>query len=322
MGLKDKLKKNFFTRGLYAFLKDKKDKRIFVKKFKYKGKFIDRSKNSDKLLIILAGYKDFLYSAIFSRIEKNLLPDMDVCLISSGKYSEELAALGEKNGWSYLSTKQNNLCLVQNVALKLHPNAKLIFKLDEDIFVTENYFENMLKAYEHAKSGEYSPGILAPMIPINGYAHMRILEKLGLKEVYSEKFERAQYIAGPTRKIENDPEVAKFFWGEGGYVPTIDEMNARFSKEPIAETVCPIRFSIGAILFERALWEDMEYLKVIRGQNQLGDDEAQICSYCCLQSRPVMVSENVVVGHLSFGKQNAVMKEYYLSHKELFTIQK
>jgi hypothetical protein len=31
-----------------------------------------------------------------------------------------------------------------------------------------------------------------------------------------------------------------------------------------------------------------------------------------------MVSENIVVGHLSFGKQNAEMKKYYLENPQLF----
>lgn len=33
-----------------------------------------------------------------------------------------------------------------------------------------------------------------------------------------------------------------------------------------------------------------------------------------------MVSKNTIVGHLSFGKQNAAMKEFFLSNKSVFDI--
>lgn len=318
MKIKYFLKNFFLTKPVYSFLKNSRDKKYYKNKFGYKGKFVNRAKGADKLLIVLAGYKEFAYPVVFGRIKLFLEQGMDVCIVSSGVYSDVLDKLCQENGWSYLSTKQNNLCLVQNVAISLHPNAKMIFKLDEDIFVTKNYFSNMLAAYEHAKTGEYVPGVLAPMIPINGFAHMLILEKLGLKEFYSKKFEPVKYMAGPIRKIENDPEVAKFFWGKEGVVPMIDQMNERFSKEEKKETACPIRFSIGAILFEREIWEEMGHFKVDRSTSQLGEDEEQICTYCCLKSKPLMVSENIVVGHLSFGKQNAEMKKYYLENPQLF----
>jgi hypothetical protein len=128
-------------------------------------------------------------------------------------------------------------------------------------------------------------------------------------------------MAGANRMIQNDVNVAKFIWGEpialqDGSVfklPSIDEMNHFFEEGEMMEFPCPIRFSIGAILFERQLWDDMRFFKVSKGTN-LGGDEEQICCYCCNNSRPIMVSENIVVGHLSFGRQNEEMKKYYLEH--------
>lgn len=38
-------------------------------------------------------------------------------------------------------------------------------------------------------------------------------------------------------------------------------------------------------------------------------------------SKVIVVSEKQVCGHLSFGKQNSIMKEYFLSHKDRFDIQ-
>jgi len=322
MGVKAFLKTSKLTAGLYERVRGIKnahlEKKNLADHMSMSAKFADRSRKAQKLCVILAGYKEFAYPAVFGRIRRFAPEDLDICVVSSGKFSPELDQLCEENGWSYLSTKENNVARIQNTAIWLHPNARYIYKLDEDVFITEHYFENMLRAYEHARTGEYAPGVVAPLLNVNGYAHMRILEKLGLKDMFTQRFEPVKYMAGPQRKIENDPDGAKFMWGEGGFVPFIDELNARFAAEPLEERACPIRFSIGAILFERQLWEDMGYLSVDPKGTNMGMDEVEICSFCLINSRPLMVSENVVVGHLSFGTQNGPMKDYFEAHKELF----
>ena len=320
MSIKETLKTNPLTRGLYSRLKSVKDQRIYDNLFSYQGKFINRSNNADYLCLILAGYKDYLYPAVFSRLKQYAIRNMDICVISSGKYSDELDRMCTDNNWSYLSTEENNVSLVQNVAIKLHPQAKYIFKLDEDIFITEGYFERMIRAYEHAQNGVYFPGVIAPLIPINGYGHVRVLEKLKLVDEYEKRFGSLKCAAGHERPIESSPDVAKFFWGEGMIIPDIDKINALFYQDPVEERATPIRFSIGAILFERSVWEDMGYFSVNRKSVSLGWDEAQLCSYCCLKSRPIMVSENILVGHFSFGPQNDAMKEYYELNKDRFLI--
>ena len=315
MSFKTFLKYNRITKLPYAFLKRVKDDEDHKRNFKYKGKFINRSKGSKNLCIILAGYKSYLYADVFGRISKYKMDDLDICIVSSGLYSEELNSIAECNGWSYLSTQENNVSLVQNVAISLHPQAQYIFKLDEDIFITEHFYENMLRAYEYAESTDYNPGIIAPLIPINGYGHVRILKKLDLVSEYEDRFGKLKFAAGNDRPIENSPEVAKFFWGEKNIIPSIDEMNAQFSAGKIEISPVPIRFSIGAILFKRDLWEAMGGFKVNdRRSVELGNDEVNICTYCLIGSRPIIVSENVVVGHFSFGPQNKEMKEYYNSH--------
>ena len=95
-------------------------------------------------------------------------------------------------------------------------------------------------------------------------------------------------------------------------------MNELFQAEPLEERPCPIRFSIGAILFERDLWERMGWFDVDLKSSGMGSDEVQLCKYCMLQSRPLMVSENIVAGHFSFGKQNEEMKKYYARNVEKF----
>ena len=323
MTIKKFLADNRFTKDFYTGLRDIKHKTIQAvdehRDFAYRGIFDDRQRGHSKLCIVLAGYKSYLYVATMERIKTYIDDDIDVCIVTSGKYSSDIDKMCQQEGWSYLSTKQNNVALVQNVAIKLHPKAEWIYKLDEDIFITDGYFSNMMKAYEHAEDGEFNPGVLAPLIPVNGYGHMRILQKIGVVDDYTNRFEKPKYAAGIDRKIEDDPDAAKFMWGEGGVVPGIDDLNDLFKNDPTEERPCPIRFSIGAILFKRSLWEDMNHYTVKKGSG-IGVDEEQICQYCSVNSRPLMVSENIVVGHLSFGRQNGAMKKYFLSNPEVFAI--
>ncbi len=281
--------------------------------------FVDRSKHSDRLCIILAGYKEFLYQSVLGRIERFAPKDMDICVLTSGIVSETLIAWCERCGWSYLSTKRNNVSLILNIAIHLHPSAKYIYKLDEDIFVTKNYFENMLRAYDHATKGAYTPGVIAPLIPVNGYGHLRVLEKLHLREEFMAIFGMPKHDAGDFYPVVADAQAARFFWGEGGFVPSIDEMNERFSSEPLAEYPCAIKFSIGAIMFPRETWLGMKMFPVSVVRN-LGIDERRLCYYCCIESRPILVSENVLVGHFGFQYQAQEMKEYFKAHQEVFIL--
>ena len=302
---------------LHKTLSDKKWQMTEKQRMKCHFEFKNRSKGLEKMVMMLSGYKDYLYDPVFKRLKAYLPDDIDVCIITSGKFLDEIDKLCEKEGWSYLSTKENHVSLVQNVAISLHSDARFIYKLDEDIFICEGFFERLMRAYEHAKEGQYEPGVIAPLIPVNGYGHVRVLEKLNLTDKYTELFENPVYAAGPEHIIENSADVARFFWGEGGYVPSIDEINRRFGEDPLEERACPIRFSIGAILFERSLWEEMHYFSV-NMRYPIGTDEEDICAWCVNSSHPLMVSENLIVGHFSFGPQNAAMREYFDSHKDIW----
>lgn len=321
MFIRDVLKKNLITGKIYGLLRNVRDNKRERRKYKYHGNFVDRSKGNKYLVIILAGYKPYLYSSIFGRIKEFLPENYDVCVITSGLFSNEIDKICEINQWSYLSTKENNVGLVQNIAISLHKKSQYIFKLDEDIFITKDYFDTMIKAFKHANTGDYNPGVIAPIININGFSYRYILDELNLTDIYKVKFEPCKKSAGQDKMIQNSTEVAQFFWGEGEYVPSIDDLNSIFQKKKTTEIACPIRFSIGAILFDRQFWEQFGGYSVDLTYNSLGKDEEEICSYCLLKSRPIMVSLNCVVGHFSFGPQTEGMKEYYDQHPEKFLIQ-
>ena len=321
MSLYDKIAKNQTCVNMVRAVRAKRKEKNKKKRVKGKYTFINRKKNSDKLCIILAGYKQFLWEDVFGRIGKYAPKDMDICIVSSGLYSDELAQIAEKNSWSYLSVKQNKVSLVQNIAINLFENAKMIYKLDEDIFVTKNFFNQLMITYKNAEEkSTYRVGFVAPLMPINGYAHVRVLQKTGLLEKYEEKFGRAQHNWDTTGKVVVNPEIAKFLWGETEEkLRDIDKLDEEFSNQEFCYSICAIRFSIGAILFSRQLWEDMGRFEVGIGNN-MGRDEIQLCNYLLSDSRAIIVAENTIAGHFSFGKQTPVMKEYYNSNREIFKV--
>lgn len=320
MGIREKMRDNPLTNGLYSRLRDEKHKYIRKQHLNSEYKFVNRGHGEKNVCIILAGYKSFVWDTVFSRIKQFAPVNLDICVVSSGLYSDVLAELCEKNGWSYLSTTRNNVSIAQNIAIDLFQDAEYIYKLDEDIFVTKGYFETLLHTYETvAREGEYDVGFVAPLIPINGYGHLRLLKRLDLTQEYTQRFERPIYASYATRQIEGNPETAKFFWGEGDVFPHIDALAAMLQKDPFAYTACPVRFSIGAILFSRATWEKFGMFPVVKGPG-MGIDESEFCAYCIKESQAIIVSENTVVGHLSFGKQNAAMQAFYAEHKERFEV--
>lgn len=311
MSIKSILKKNKFIYNSY----------INHKYFNSKYTFENRAKNEDTLCYILAGYKEFTWDILFERIKKFAPKNIDICILSSGVYSDKLSKIARDNNWSYLSINRNCVTLAQNILLKLFDKAENIYKLDEDIFITKDFFKQLKYTYEEVNKKDYNVGFVAPLIPINGYGHAKILEKLDLVDTYEKKFEKVKYAAGRERMIESSPEVARFMWGEGEYIPQIDELSHKLNKMPFSYSACGIRFSIGAIYFKRQLWESMRYFKVDKGPC-MGLDETQICSYCICDSKAMIISENVCVGHLSFGTQNKPMEEYFKNNLDMFKIKK
>ena len=67
----------------------------------------------------------------------------------------------------------------------MHKDAEFIYKLDEDIFITENYFSILKETYNNVlNDNNFNIGFIAPLIPINGYGYSVILNKLNLSKLY------------------------------------------------------------------------------------------------------------------------------------------
>lgn len=269
--------------------------------------FIDRSKGNQRLLVILAGYKDFLWSLTIDRMARFLPSDIDVCVVSSGLFSTGLVAMAERYGWSYLYTEANKVSLVQNLAISLHPKAEWIYKLDEDIFISEGFFDSLLEGYLRIEAEDlYNPGLCSPVVNVNGYSYITFLKSIGADEEYRERFGELKYAAQGI-KAHGEGEAAKWLWQKS--LP-FDEVASHLRSLPFNYSTVPHRFSIGAILFERKLWETVGGLRNGLRNGGLGLDEEYLCKDCIELSRPIFVIHNVFAGHFSFGPQSDAMKEY------------
>lgn len=288
--------------------------------------FVDRSHGSDKLCIVLAGYKPTLWGDVFGRLAMCVPNDVDVCIMTSGLVSDELRDIAAEHGWSYLSTSVNHISLVQNLAIELHRKARWIYKIDEDMFLTKGFFEALMETHRQVSAESlYEPAFVSPLINVNCYGHLRILEKLDLVEDFrSTGLTSVKYTDGihHNREVLEDPRVARYLWGETQpALRDIDALAERFSVEGLSYSVCPMRFSTGSILFTREAWEEFGHFPITATSDPcgLGDDEECLCRYACFTGRAIVVNENVVVGHLGYGgAQTKAMLAYHDEHPDRF----
>ena len=266
--------------------------------------FTDRSRGADGLVMVVAGHKPHLWGHTLPRLERFAGPELDVCIVCPGVRPPELEALAERAGWSFLATEENALALAQNLAVAHHPRARWLHKVDEDIVIGERYFERMLEGYRRVKEdGRHLPGFCAPLLNVNGFSYRLFLEALGLEAAYLERFGELRQAAEGIR-AHHDGEAARWLWERS--VP-FDAVAGRIAARPSGYSAVPHRFSIGAILLERALWEEIGgFLVVPRGG--LGHEEEHLCKECLGRSRPAIVLHDVFAGHVSFGPQDDVMR--------------
>ncbi|MBR9859760.1 hypothetical protein GYB22_03245 [bacterium] len=294
----------YLLRKYFPFLRKERIQRVLRTRSTFR--FSDRQAGKSKLLILVCGYKRPLWPYFFNRIEQFLPKDWDVCMVCPGFTKHpELEKKCEENGWSIILCYQNKISKAKNIAILNHPKAELIMKLDEDIMITEDFFGRMIALHEHAEaSPEMDVAYVAPLLHINGYSYHRVLDQLNAEAEYKSKF-------GPLKSAcvdipaWSDPEAAVFLWDQ---IAPIDETAERLYRNQNEFTVCPHRFSIGAFLFKRSLWEDLNYFK--HGPDgYLGIEEIQLAEHCAAESLHVVVSDEILVGHFSFGPQYNGMLE-------------
>lgn len=280
----------------------------------------DRFSNARSLLLIIAGHKPFLWRSVFSRVNAFCPPEVDVLIVSPGVYANQLSSICERHGWSYLSTFTNHVGISQNIAISLASNYEYIFKMDEDMFLTQDLLSRLLRLHTYLeKNGPFDVGFVAPLIPINGYGHYRLLSRLSLTHDYESRFGPCRPTSGtksPTCFTKN-PSIPLFFWRDATSIADIDALAHTLRSETISYSICPIRFSIGLILFKRDIIINMGYFHRTFG-NGVSFDEIQLNSYCQTNSLACYVDETSVAGHLCYGPQTQGIIKYYLDNQDKF----
>ena len=281
-------------------------------------KFSNNSRDKPRLVMVLAGYKPLLWPLVLDRLSEICPDDTDVCIVTAGKHVESLKALSHGRGWSYLSVEKNKTGLALNLAVKLHPCADLIHKLDEDVFLAAGYFERMESGFCRIRTdGIYDPGICVPTLNVNGVSYRWFLERLDLLESYERQFGKA-LISCVGVPAHHDPSAAVWIWTRS--LP-FDEVSSRFSRvnDEINSTyeLIGTRFSIGAFLIERSFYDQIEGLRSSWREGILGVDEEGLCEACVLYSRPMFYLKDVLAGHFSFFPQEKGMLDSWDTFSQL-----
>jgi hypothetical protein len=279
-------------------------------KWRHTGRhrFIDRSHGSDRALLILGGHRPYLWPHTLSRLGRHTPADIDVCLVTAGVDHPELEELASQHAWSYLSTTNGNVSLAQNLAIDRLPRAQEIFKIDEDIFISEGFFSSLRDGLHQAQArSEFAVGLCSPVLNVNGFSYVDFLRVKQVEHDYTTRFGELRRAAGGV-PAHFDGAAAVWLWQ---HTLPIDETAAEFGSRPFGWSVVPHRLSIGAVLFERAFWKEMRGFTRGFGAPGLGRDEGYISTVCTQTSQVPVVIHNVFAGHFAFGPQEPAMREAF-----------
>ena len=281
--------------------------------FSGRHRFVYRGKSSRRLLLIVAGFKKDLWPHTLERIVRQVPATIDVCLVLPGTVVPELEDFASSHSWSLMVTHGNKLALAQNLAIKCHPSAEWIYKLDEDIFIGENYFYGLEECWNQVeRENRFDIGIVAPLLNVNGYSSRILLDEMGHTQNFVGKFGVAKQACMNTPFWFN-PLAAEYLWD---LCKPFDETVHRIFRSNRDYSVCPFRFSIGAFMMQRSFWDNMQGFTVARAA-ELGAEEEDLCAACSAQSRVIIVCHYVLAGHLSFGPQTQHMLQILKSRDDL-----
>ena len=283
-------------------------------------KFESRKKDCKRLFYVLAGYKQELWDDIFGRVKLFLPEDTDVCLLSSGLYNETLSAVASANGWSYLSTKVNDVAIIQNLVISLFQEADMIYKMDEDIYITKDCCKKMEDIYYKIKyENKFDIGMVGPMIPLhtNGFLFIKAMQ---LEKDYQEKTGHIFKWGGRwgDSGYAFDAEIPKFLWAQGN----IDDLNRKLSTRNPEYYITPVKYAICFVLFSRRLYEEMGGFFVNRECASFGiaGDEGQISDFCMQHCYLNVVALNTLCGHFCYPPQKEAMLQFRKEHYYYFEV--
>lgn len=311
--LEDKKKKN---------IGHKTSKKSEVKKETHDYLYTNRSRNSKSLVMIIAGYQEYLWDKVFTRIHDFCPDNFDVCICVPGQWGKsnisKLESIAEEYNWSFLHLVEDRLAVAQNICISLHSDADWIYKFDEDMFVTKGYFEKMKSTYEQIeKESSFIPGVLYPVINVNGATSEYLINKLDIRTVRKELMCLQDNL--PLKReylglFSKHPEAAGLIWTG---LPHIDVIAENLAENEEAYWVLPIGFSIGAFLMSKKRYEEFGgFYEAPIGA--LGEEEIDLIRKCALMSRPGFVASRCFVGHFGFYTQKENLRAILTENPRCF----
>lgn len=309
-----------YTIANYCFAKEvDKKKKIRKKNFDFIYR-CNPSFDKSKVLLIVIGFQPYYWEVLLKRVyvisAENRIP-VCLCIPGASTYKEKLYSFCEKYQFSSLLISDDRLGRAQNIAIKLFPDARLIYKIDEDIVIGRHFFESMNLALEKAEECErYSVGFVCPLINDNTFSYIYYLSSINRISDYEKLFGKAMFGMG---QIHSNPLTADFIWKTLG-MQTFDQKEQDiYLLNKGKYVVCPQRFSIGAILFRREVWEKMKMFTVGRDK-ETGLEEKDFCGFCMDSGYRIVCDLDVFVGHLGYFTQKEICKTYFLENKDKFVI--
>lgn len=283
------------------------DDRYEPKRCDYSYTFVDRKKDRDALVYVLAGYQKELWDTSLARMFEFMEPEFDYCMISSGKHDEQLEELCEKYGWSYLYSDHNQICYLQNLVIGLHPKAQMFIKLDEDMFIGRKFYSRLLSGYRKAEeTGEYRVGCAVPVMPLNYNSYISYLDAIGKRGEFEKRFGRSY------RCVFSAPystqEAAVWIWDT---LDSVDSMSDFFSKRDAdPKPLCSL-YNIGAILYSRQRWIMFGMWPEDSDHSGMGVDEGYLFRENMGAGMATYEIQNVFAAHFAFSEQKDMMFDYY-----------
>jgi len=308
----------WITREVFRFFEKR---RIDVQHFASSYIFDNRQIGCENLLLVILGFQPEYWEVVLNRVKHNVTlfsEKIDVCLCVPSGMSEDVLGkvrqLAEYYNFSSLYIYDDLLAQVQNTAIQLHPHAQWIYKIDEDIIISDNYFQKLKQAYCRVQEESYYPiGFISPLLNVNAGGFRIFLQTIGKWDEFKSQYPHQHYwsVLGEEDIIHRNTSAALYIWQQS--VP-FDKIAAIIEEKNKGRySICPIRMSIGAILFTRKRWEEWGFFDV-KGIGAMGAEEAQICAYTINIMQTIVIAEDTFAGHLGFYHQKDVCKNFFKKH--------
>ena len=141
---------------------------------------------------------------------------------------------------------------------------------------------------------------------------MFFLDSINVREEFEETFGK-QFFTDNFQDaiVHKDSKVAIWLWEHSlPFDRVADYIRKTYHGK---RGLCSLRFSVGAVMFDRKFWEDLGYFDV-RFIGGMALEEEQMNAYCINNMRSIIIAEDVLVGHLGFYRQKDACKTFFEEH--------